>query len=227
MVWFAPHVWVPLCLCPTVSVFHWVLCSTKSMFYCVFVPSWQPLSMPKVTVTQVWTWWPMLRSQVTVTRIGSWWPMLSHSDLNWMSHHSNLNWVMVTDVKTTGHDDSNLVMVCVFRLRDGVGIITLDCLVSFAKCQRKLLSISYLEHKTNDWVRSKSNFLVGPQEPPLATIKETETCIVWGYATRHDSPSKTILHGTLEGERHCGQQRKIGRGSLLNHPSCPIYDPVG
>ena len=34
------------------------------------------------------------------------------------------------------------------------------------KCPRKLLHVSYLEHKTNDWVRSKINFLVDPQEPP-------------------------------------------------------------
>ena len=33
------------------------------------------------------------------------------------------------------------------------------------KCPRKLLLISDVEHKTNDWVRSKINFLVGPQEP--------------------------------------------------------------
>ena len=32
------------------------------------------------------------------------------------------------------------------------------------KCLRKLLHIFYLEHKTNDWVRNKTNFLVGPQE---------------------------------------------------------------
>ena len=30
------------------------------------------------------------------------------------------------------------------------------------KCMRKLLCISYLDHKTNDCVRSKINFLVGP-----------------------------------------------------------------
>ena len=31
------------------------------------------------------------------------------------------------------------------------------------KCVRKLLCTSYLEHKTNDWVQSKVNFLVGTQ----------------------------------------------------------------
>ena len=32
------------------------------------------------------------------------------------------------------------------------------------KCMRKILRISYLEHKTNDWEWSKINFFVGPQE---------------------------------------------------------------
>ena len=39
------------------------------------------------------------------------------------------------------------------------------------ECLRKHLRISYLEHKTNDWVRSKIKCLVGPQEPILATLK--------------------------------------------------------
>ena len=38
-------------------------------------------------------------------------------------------------------------------------------------CMRKSLRISYLENKTNDWVRSTLNILVGPQEPLLATVK--------------------------------------------------------
>ena len=38
------------------------------------------------------------------------------------------------------------------------------------KCLRKLLCISYLEHKTNNWVQSKVNFLVSPQEPLLANV---------------------------------------------------------
>ena len=43
------------------------------------------------------------------------------------------------------------------------------------KCLRKLLHVSHLEHKTNDWVLSKINCLVGPQEPLLA--REMETCM--------------------------------------------------
>ena len=75
------------------------------------------------------------------------------------------------------------------------------------KCMRKLLRISYLEHKTNDWVRSKTSFLVGPQEPLLATIKRQK--FAWfEHARRHNSLSKTILQGTLEGGRYCARQRK-------------------
>ena len=40
-----------------------------------------------------------------------------------------------------------------------------------AKCLRKLLRLYYLEHKNNDWVRSKISSLVGPHEPHLATVK--------------------------------------------------------
>ena len=75
------------------------------------------------------------------------------------------------------------------------------------KCPRKLLRISYLEHKTNDWVRSKINFLVGPQEPLPATVKRRK--LAWfGHVTRHDSLFKTILQGTLDGGQHCGRQRR-------------------
>ena len=35
----------------------------------------------------------------------------------------------------------------------------------------KLVTSSTWKHKMNDWVRSKINFLVGPQEPILATVK--------------------------------------------------------
>ena len=61
------------------------------------------------------------------------------------------------------------------------------------KCLRKLLRICYLERKTNDWVRSKINFFVGPQEL-LATAKRRQFAC-FGHVTRHDSLSKTILQG--------------------------------
>ena len=44
------------------------------------------------------------------------------------------------------------------------------------KCLRKLLRISYLEHKTNDWVRSKINFFGSTGTSP-GNCQETETCL--------------------------------------------------
>ena len=109
-------------------------------------------------------------------------------------------------------------------------------------------NFSYLEHKTNDWGQSKINSFVGSQEPLLATVKETQTCMVQAV-THHISLFKTILQGTSEGLWHCGRQRKCWTdniksrhicpcqnssqgptaekaGFLLNHPSCPLDDPI-
>ena len=96
---------------------------------------------------------------------------------------------------------------------------------------RKLLRISYLEHKTNDWVRGKINFLMGPQEPLLATVERGKLAAWFGHVTSQDSLSKTILQGTLERGRrrgphpgpcqNCSQgppAEKTARGSLL--PTC-------
>ena len=75
------------------------------------------------------------------------------------------------------------------------------------KCLRKLLRISYMEHKTNEYVRSRVTFLAGPHEPLLATVKRRK--LGWfGHTTRCNGLSKTILQGTLEGSRRRGRQRK-------------------
>ena len=104
---------------------------------------------------------------------------------------------------------------------------------------------------TNDWVRSKINFLVGPQEALLASFKKGK--LAWfGHVTRNDSLSKTILQGTKEGLQRrdrrgnagwttsksghpCPWQNwsqgspaeKTGIGFLLNRPSCPPDHPFG
>ena len=86
---------------------------------------------------------------------------------------------------------------------------------------RKFLRISYLEHKTNGWVRGKVNFLVGQQESFLAIVKRRK--LAWfGHVTRYDSFSQTILQGTLEGERRCGQQRKCWMDNVKERTSLPM-----
>ena len=57
-------------------------------------------------------------------------------------------------------------------------------------------------------VRSENKFLVGPQEPLLATVRRRK--LAWfGHVTRHDSLSKPILQGTLDN----GRRRVISRGN--------------
>ena len=76
----------------------------------------------------------------------------------------------------------------------------------------------------------KINFLVGPQEPLLETVKRRK--LEWfGHVTRHDSLSKTILQCALEGGRRCGRPRKcwmdnekewtcLPMPEMLTRPSC-------
>lgn len=75
------------------------------------------------------------------------------------------------------------------------------------KCFRRLLLISYKDHKTNEFVWQKVVNYAGDQEPLLATVKRHK--ISWyGHTTRHDSLSKTILQGTVRGARRRGRQMK-------------------
>ena len=95
---------------------------------------------------------------------------------------------------------------------------------SKTKCMRKLLSIS-LEHKTTDWVWSTNNFLVGPQKLLQATLKKRKQA--WfRHATYHDSLSKTILQGTLEGGQCCGPQRKCWMDNTKEWTTLPMLEPL-
>ena len=75
------------------------------------------------------------------------------------------------------------------------------------KCFRRMLGITWQEKKTNEYVRSQVESLVGPQEPLLAIVKRRK--LTWyGHVTRHNTLPKTILQGTLEGGRKHGRQQK-------------------
>ena len=97
------------------------------------------------------------------------------------------------------------------------------------KCLKKLLRISYLIHKTNDWVHSKINFLVGPPEILLATAK-TRKLAWFEHVTRHDNLSKTILCDAFilqrisEGGRHRDRQRKCCIDNIKGWTSLPMLE---
>ena len=91
------------------------------------------------------------------------------------------------------------------------------------KCHRKLLRIPYLEHMTNDWVRNKTNSLVGPQEPLLATFGRRK--LAWlGHVTRvrHNSFFKPTPQGPSEGGQSCGRQRNCWMNNIKEWTSLPM-----
>ena len=67
------------------------------------------------------------------------------------------------------------------------------------KCLRKLLCISYKEHKTRPiTVRSSVKSLMDPREPLLAIVRQWK--VAWfGCVMRHNTLSNTITHGTVKG----------------------------
>ena len=93
-------------------------------------------------------------------------------------------------------------------MRYGTCLLTKNRIKAFdTKYLWKLLCISYFEHRTNDWVWSKINFLVGLQEP-LPTTGERQALAWFGNVMGYNSLLKTILQGTLEGGQCYSWQRK-------------------
>ena len=70
---------------------------------------------------------------------------------------------------------------------------------------RKILRISYKDHVTNEEVRAKIQRAIGPHEDLLTVIKRRK--LQWcGDVSRSSGLSKTILQGTVKGERGQGRQ---------------------
>ena len=65
-------------------------------------------------------------------------------------------------------------------------------------CLRRLIYISYLDHKTSLWMQSKVNFRVGPQKSHLESFKRGK--LTWfRHVTHHGSLLKNHPSGHLGG----------------------------
>ena len=72
---------------------------------------------------------------------------------------------------------------------------------------RKILRISYKDRVTNEEVLAKIQQAIGPHEDLLAIVKRRK--LQWyGHVSRSSGLAKTILQGTVKGERRQGRQRK-------------------
>ena len=75
------------------------------------------------------------------------------------------------------------------------------------RCYRKILRISYKDHVTNEKVRAKIQQAIGPQEDLLTMVKSRK--LQWyGHVSRSSGLAKTILQGTVKGQRRQGRQGK-------------------
>ena len=83
---------------------------------------------------------------------------------------------------------------------------------------RKLLSIFNLEYKTNDWFRSKVNFLVGPREPLLATVKRRKLSHATTASPEPSFRAPWRVGGAVVGRGNAGWKTSKGR-----HP-CPCQN---
>ena len=75
------------------------------------------------------------------------------------------------------------------------------------RCYRKILHISYKDHVTSEEVRAKVQQAIGPHEDLLTIVKRRK--LQWyGHVSRSSGLAKTILQGTVKGERRQGRQKK-------------------
>ena len=78
-----------------------------------------------------------------------------------------------------------------------------------------------MEHKTNDWVRSKINFIVGPQKPLLATVKRRK--LAWfGHVTHCNSISKLSFRALWEVGDSVAGRRKCWMANIKEQTSLPM-----
>ena len=92
------------------------------------------------------------------------------------------------------------------------------------ECLRKLLYISYLEFKTSNWVWSKINYLVGPQEPLLATVRRQKLS-----RFRRVMSNDSLSENHPSGQTYRVGEARVSRGnagwmmSKSEHP-CPCQN---
>ena len=85
------------------------------------------------------------------------------------------------------------------------------------RCYRKILRISYKDYVTNEEVRAKIQQAIGPHEY-LPTIVKRRKLQRYGHVSRSSGQAKTILQGTMKGERRQGRQRKRWEDNIRKWP---------
>ena len=85
----------------------------------------------------------------------------------------------------------------------------------------RILNISYKERKTNILVNNLINKKVGSYVPLLDIIMRRKMT-KFGHITRHDSMSKTILQGYVEGNRKRVRPKKNWLNDIFEYYNLPL-----
>ena len=75
------------------------------------------------------------------------------------------------------------------------------------RCYRKILHISYKDYVTNQQVRAKIQWAIGPHEDLMIVKRRKLQRFGHGHVSRSSGLAKTILQGRVKGGRRQGRQR--------------------
>ena len=94
------------------------------------------------------------------------------------------------------------------------------------RCYRKILHISCKDRVTNEEVRAEIQQAIGPHEDLLTIVKRRK--LQWyGHVSRSSGMAKTILQGTVKGERGQGGQRKRWEDNIRKWAGLELQVPEG
>ena len=83
------------------------------------------------------------------------------------------------------------------------------------RCYRRLLNISYKDHVLNEEVRRKIQAAIGEYDELLNLVKKRK--LRWfGHVSRSSGLAKTILQGTVKGQRKRDRQKKRTGGKTIS-----------
>ena len=94
------------------------------------------------------------------------------------------------------------------------------------RCYRKILRISYKDNVINEEDCAKIKQAIGPHEKPLTCVKRRK--LQWyGFVSRSSGLAKTILQGTVKGERRQGRLRKKWEDNIRKWTGLELPGPRG
>ena len=91
------------------------------------------------------------------------------------------------------------------------------------RCLRRILKVSYTEHRTNESIRKEITEIIGPHEPLLTIVKRRKMQF-YGHINRAGNLATTILQGPVDGKRGRGRPRTTWLKNIVDWTGRPVND---